>query len=328
MAGIIFDKKLRTYIPANAKCASACSFLFFAGNERLAKGNLGVHQFYTSGEDEKKAVRQTEYSTQFTVSEIIGFLTEFKTPPFVYERMFEDIEMYYFDETELTKLNSKQFTLEDNEKLKIETFTARKLRDKRNQKPKLELKDIVILIQKRLKEIGCNPGPADGIWGNKTQTAAIAFAQKAGLPTSKDYLISEGFIKKLKDAPKNYCPKLLKTVAEPKTSFKTFFPLKWKFKFENCEKIQSHDGIAVLTPESEETYRDLYDLVYKNNLSEKQSGFLQYYKKEDIVTKAGTVLIQWGYGRRLTNIRLKYDNGMMRGTDSDKCSVSAVSIHK
>ena len=34
MAGVIFDKGLRVYIPKEAICASSCAFMFFAGKER------------------------------------------------------------------------------------------------------------------------------------------------------------------------------------------------------------------------------------------------------------------------------------------------------
>lgn len=45
MAGIIFDKKLKTYIPKKGNCASACAFMFFAGNERLVVSFLLDKQF-------------------------------------------------------------------------------------------------------------------------------------------------------------------------------------------------------------------------------------------------------------------------------------------
>ena len=52
MAGIIHDKGLTTYVPklgleGRGDCASACSFMFFAGNTREAEGEVGVHQFYS-----------------------------------------------------------------------------------------------------------------------------------------------------------------------------------------------------------------------------------------------------------------------------------------
>ncbi len=99
IAAMIHDQGLSTFIPENALCASACAFLYFAGKERVAEGALGVHQFY-SGDDEGSVS-----STQFTVSEIVGFLNEFDTPPMVFEYMFQDIEMYYFSDEEKQILN-------------------------------------------------------------------------------------------------------------------------------------------------------------------------------------------------------------------------------
>ena len=207
MAGIIFDKQLRTYVPRGGTCASACAYLFFAGNERLADGELGVHQAYSSNFKEKKSVGQTQYVTQFTVSEIIGFLNEFGTPAFVYERMFQDIDMYFFDPLELMELNSETFGLENSQKIAATKFILAKLKEQKEKKPELTRKEMIALIQTRLKEVGCNPGPADGIWGRRTQAAAVAFAKKAGLPTSQEELITEIFIEKLSEAPANYCPK-------------------------------------------------------------------------------------------------------------------------
>ena len=104
-AGIIFDRKINVIVPAGRKCASACAFLFFAGNQRIVNGELGVHQF--SSLDNEPTVN-TEAETQFAASEIIGFLNEFGTPPFVLERMFQQRDMYWFNEEELLILQTEQ----------------------------------------------------------------------------------------------------------------------------------------------------------------------------------------------------------------------------
>jgi ATP-dependent protease ClpP protease subunit len=111
-AGIIHDKNLKTYIPkkslyGSGNCASACSFMFFAGESRTAKGDLGVHQFYSGKASDEEKIRATQKRAQFTVSEIIGFLNEFETPPWVFERMFQQKDMYYFKENELSQLETE-----------------------------------------------------------------------------------------------------------------------------------------------------------------------------------------------------------------------------
>ena len=111
-AGIIYDKKLKTYIPkkslyGSGGCASACSFMFFAGESRTAEGDLGVHQFYSGKASDEEKIRATQKRAQFTVSEIIGFLNEFETPPWVFERMFQQKDMYYFKESELMQLETE-----------------------------------------------------------------------------------------------------------------------------------------------------------------------------------------------------------------------------
>lgn len=92
IAGLVNDLSLTTYIPEHALCASACSYIFFAGATRIVDGRLGVHQFYP----QTNAMPSDHRSTQFTVSEILGFLNEFETPPFVYEFMFQAEDMYFF----------------------------------------------------------------------------------------------------------------------------------------------------------------------------------------------------------------------------------------
>ncbi len=109
VATAIHDNDIATYVPPEGNCASACAFVFFAGTKRLAAGQLGVHQFYapnaTNGDqvDLNTSLR----SAQYTTSEIIGFLNEFQTPPFVYERMFSTEGMHYFDAKDAAALALK-----------------------------------------------------------------------------------------------------------------------------------------------------------------------------------------------------------------------------
>jgi peptidoglycan hydrolase-like protein with peptidoglycan-binding domain len=129
IAGIINDKKLNTYIPQNSikgkgNCASACSFMFFAGENRKANGELGVHQFYSADSSKKAEVGDTQKSAQFTVSEIIGFLNEFGTPPWVYERMFQQSNMYYFKENELLQLETEISELQQEQLTQVEAFVS------------------------------------------------------------------------------------------------------------------------------------------------------------------------------------------------------------
>ena len=106
MAGTIHDNELTTVVPKNAVCASACSFMFFAGVERQAQGQLGVHQFFSAEKGRKADVSAVEDITQYTTSEIIGFLNNFNTPAWVFEKMFAERDMYFFDTAELRELST------------------------------------------------------------------------------------------------------------------------------------------------------------------------------------------------------------------------------
>ena len=109
LSGIISDNGISTIIPAGANCSSACSFMFFAGKQRLAlrEGLLGVHQF-TSGAASANNQSQSETSLQYTVGDIISYLNFYDTPPFVYEAMFRTLpsEMYFFTNEEKNIINN------------------------------------------------------------------------------------------------------------------------------------------------------------------------------------------------------------------------------
>ena len=91
MAGIIYDRKLTVYVPDKGRFIRLRLYVF-GGDTKIAKGLLGVHQFSAGEEGSKKSaeVGETQMISQFTVSEIIGFLREFETPPFVYEKCFNN----------------------------------------------------------------------------------------------------------------------------------------------------------------------------------------------------------------------------------------------
>lgn len=309
MAGIIFDKELRTYIPRGGTCASACAYLFFAGTERLADGELGVHQAYSSNFKEKKSVGQTQYVTQFTVSEIIGFLNEFGTPAFVYERMFQDIDMYFFDPLELMELNSETFGLENSQKISMTKFMLAKLKEQEEKEPELTRKEMIALIQTRLKEIGCNPGPADGIWGRRTQAAAVAFAKKAGLSTSKEDLITKIFIEKLSDAPKNYCPKIV--VKKPKAI--PSLVGRWALKA-TCRNNRVITGLANVSSITKSSNENTYAVSYGNSLNQRARGTGYQWRSGEV-----TINLVFSGSSDRVQAKLRYKNGVMRGSDSTGC---------
>lgn len=106
MASIIHDKGIGTYVPEIAHCESSCANVFFGGTKRMALGEIGVHQFYSSSETASDSSRKdiTTATTQYTTSDILGILNDFKTPPFVYEKMFGTIDVYYFKAVEKQRL--------------------------------------------------------------------------------------------------------------------------------------------------------------------------------------------------------------------------------
>lgn len=255
MAGIIHDKGLTTYVPLkgigeDGVCASACSFMFFGGKTRLAQGSLGVHQFFSAKDTQKESVSDVQKYAQFTVSEIIGFLNEFETPPFVFERMFQQSSMYYFSDTELKQINNNNEIISDGEVNKINSFItnlnialAKALKEeeeetesvaqtpKPNETKDIEIKpveperliadrkDVARLVQTELNRIGCNLGSVDGVIGPASKQALKLFNHKA--KTSHDslqFFYNPDSIDYLKKFSQNFCPKKVKSkkLASPK----------------------------------------------------------------------------------------------------------------
>ena len=266
MAGIIHDKGIATYVPVLPEklgCYSACSFMFFGGKIRQADGILAVHQAGAYGSERDKAsakVSETQQNTQFTVSEIIGFLNEFETPPWVFEKMFRSREFYVFDDEEKTRLAARSDEISSENLYEIKAFVTsflKQLDDLAKEEKKAEdekepeiseeeqLRLAVIEIQKLLNAAGCNAGVADGIWGRRTQAAAVLFAKTAKLPTEKASLINEKFINKLRVAPANFCPR-------PKRA-KTEFYATYNY---TCGGKQ----IGVLTVQKQNKYQAIFKL--------------------------------------------------------------------
>lgn len=94
IAQIIANRRLDTWIPEGQSCASACSVIYFAGVDRLAEGQLGVHQIALNIE--------SNTDVQTTASDMIEAFNRYGTHPNVFSAMFRTPpeKMYFFSESE------------------------------------------------------------------------------------------------------------------------------------------------------------------------------------------------------------------------------------
>ena len=228
IAGMIFDKELTTYVPKTGRCGSACAFMFFAGQKRQATGELGVHQFYSSSDDESAKIANIEYGSQYTVSEIIGYLNEFNTPPFVFEKMFAQKQMYFFSDDELVKLNTAptdevtltnfskidEFLVRAEEVTKRNPIVARKIKPFK-QTPSIIRKEpseteIIKMVKKELHRIGCGNGSVDGDgvlgWASKRALDNYNISSNASY-ILREFFTSLEIVKQLKKKPIRFCIK-------------------------------------------------------------------------------------------------------------------------
>jgi tol-pal system protein YbgF len=175
IAGVVSDRDMTTYVPKDALCASACSFIYFAGKSRLVKGKLGVHQFANADKTKSDNVNEVQQNTQYTTSEIISFLNAFDTPSFVYEEMFASSKMYYFTKEEQIKLSS-------HESLAIltsvDTFIG-SLKQEAELQEKQQRIGTIKTLQTELKRLGCYDGLVDGVVGSSTEKALGRYLERA-----------------------------------------------------------------------------------------------------------------------------------------------------
>ncbi|MFP9136468.1 hypothetical protein ACLI1C_04720 [Devosia sp. XGJD_8] len=93
----------KTYVPEADGCYSACAFIFFAGDERVVLGELGVHQVSGTIPD--------DYSTQVAVADILDNLSTFGVPDRVLLEMLrtppQSMKIYTSDDAQSLGINRR-----------------------------------------------------------------------------------------------------------------------------------------------------------------------------------------------------------------------------
>jgi hypothetical protein len=99
IAQLIANRHLDTWIPDGSMCASACSVIYFSGANRLAEGQLGVHQIAMNIE--------SNTDVQSTASDMIEAFNRYGTHPNVFSAMFRTPpeKMYFFSSDEKVLFN-------------------------------------------------------------------------------------------------------------------------------------------------------------------------------------------------------------------------------
>jgi len=277
--------------------------MFFAGKTREAEGDVGVHQFYSGSASESAKVEETEEIAQFTVSEIIGFLNEFETPPFVFERMFQQSKMYYFDNSEMKKIARAvtPFTQENRSKIEgfigeflieLAAFEAEEASEAeqksepeksppQKQQPAKEEPDtdtqiqIVKNIQTELNRLNCNAGVADGVIGNKTKSALARYATAVGKFIDEGMLNNQGFLTELQTSEIKCDPGKKDLICEGKSA-------RWGTNLRRpIKKIIVHDIPSMPIPSSRYKLKICYlDGYCETSNYSSLSKLLDYYSRD------------------------------------------------
>lgn len=93
------ERGIATVVPEDAVCYSACAFIFFAGSERAAVGQLGVHQIWNDAND--------LVSGQAALSDVVDALSDFGVHTAVLSTMMRTPpnQMHVFGDEELIRYN-------------------------------------------------------------------------------------------------------------------------------------------------------------------------------------------------------------------------------
>lgn len=93
----VHENGFQTVVSESGECSSACSFIFFAGKDRLAVGKLGVHQIFGAG---------NEQDTQTNLSDVVEALTRYGVDNGVLTTMLRtpSSSMHYFTPEEMVRM--------------------------------------------------------------------------------------------------------------------------------------------------------------------------------------------------------------------------------
>ena len=99
MADLVANRGLSTWIPQDAMCASICSAIYFAGKNRMAQGQLGVHQVAMSVE--------SNLQTQVALSDMIDAFNRYGVDQKVFAVMLRTPpdQMYFLNTEEVVMWN-------------------------------------------------------------------------------------------------------------------------------------------------------------------------------------------------------------------------------
>ena len=110
------------------------------------------------------------------------------------ERKRQEAEARRLAEEERKRQEAEARRLAEEERQRQEA-EARRLAEEERQRQEAEF--MAMAVQKRLADLGYDPGPADGVVDQKTRAAIKAFQHLAGLPTTGE--VSEGLLEKINE---------------------------------------------------------------------------------------------------------------------------------
>jgi len=362
-AGLIHDNNIAVYVPKEAYCYSACSYMFFGGVERYAEGEVGVHQFYAKT-DRQDRVSRAQQATQFGVSDIIAILNSFNVPPKIYEHMFGTIgnDMYILTDSELADLGvqSRQAWHDDVDALMARLAALKPTQEEVVDKTEAPVEvpqtrpdnqeDILKRqanrrLQALLNEHGCEAGIPDGIAGKRTKGAIERFKTSISLKQTPQ---TEELIAVLENTERPACKPLVverapavikeKPVERPTPSPTADLSGSWKMNLK-CGGIfsRSFAGLLYVSPPKKRLRQSVYyDVSYTLDNNDRFEGKLASDEKLgrtsillDLQGKKsnrgyeGRIFIK---GASLTNGRRKIVDGRNQfssGPSKKSCSIEA-----
>jgi len=289
--GILFaetvrDLGLNTAVVAGTDCASACSFVYFAGTENHLQGRVGVHQFRTAqGSND-------EFSTQWTAGEIIQVLNGFGVPSVVFERMLQTPpdEMFWFGPED-----ADLFSAGGVPPRVVAAPVERQV---------LNGRELISAIQRELNRLGCNLGGADGVIGPRSRAALREYATRSGVAYNESLFQDGAFLRTLQSTQSRVCPERPRQVAVNLSG-------SWSLRG-SCPNGLTYVGQVIVNRSS----GTQYSFNYANSLGYHGLGTIRQ------TGSSATFSLRWSNGNRDNGtFRIRSYNSIA-GTDSSGCTFS------
>lgn len=305
IAELVALRRMDTWIAEEATCASACSLIFFSGNERSLFGRLGVHQYRTVG-----GTPDDEGAAQEKIGRLIELLNSFAAPPIVVEKMAitKPECMYWFGREHSAMVqrgNDMAFQRLDGELdcPDAESMSPAGL----SPVPLASVESIRRAVQTELNRLGCSLGTPDGLIGPSSRRALLEFSKARGIKYDITSFDKQAFLEEVSAIQGLVC-------LAPPALIAPDIAGEWSLSARCPYTTAAVEGFITAIRKSE----GRYTLLYSNNLGDSGIGTIIQKGRQASVT------VHWNNGQSNGSVMTINSAGnQMSGRSTNGCVFEA-----